>query len=59
MIEEAFKRAQKDMDKGVNAYHVLVILTDGEISDKLETQKSIDKCKDVPLTIVIIGISNQ
>lgn len=39
-------------------YHILLILTDGEIHDMRETKDLIVECSDYPLSIIIIGIGS-
>lgn len=41
-----------------NIYHILMIMTDGSISDTQETVDAIIKCTVLPINIVIIGIGN-
>jgi hypothetical protein len=43
----------------VQKYFVLLILTDGDISDKKETIAEIVKASTLPLSIVIVGIGNE
>eukprot|EP01006_Ploeotia_vitrea_P046887 TRINITY_DN67071_c1_g3_i3.p1 TRINITY_DN67071_c1_g3~~TRINITY_DN67071_c1_g3_i3.p1 ORF type:complete len:764 (-),score=159.11 TRINITY_DN67071_c1_g3_i3:273-2564(-) len=52
---------KKTMDKikgDKTKYTILLILTDGEIMDFQETVKLINAAKDLPLSIVIVGIGN-
>ena len=42
-----------------NIYTVLLILTDGEINDFSETTQLVDRCKMLPISIIIIGIGNS
>lgn len=41
---------------GQQAYHILLILTDGAVSDINETKRAIRSVSDAPLSIVIVGI---
>jgi len=42
----------------IRMYHILLILTDGEIHDMNETKDLIVECSKYPLSIIIIGIGN-
>ncbi|KAL3622773.1 Protein BONZAI 3 [Castilleja foliolosa] len=39
-------------------YHVLLIITDGVVSDLQETINSVVKASDLPLSILIVGVGN-
>ena len=41
---------------GMQAYHILLILTDGAVSDINQTKRAIRAASDAPLSIVIVGI---
>ena len=43
---------------GQQAYHILLILTDGAVSDIQETKRAIKSASDAPLSIVIVGIGS-
>ena len=43
---------------GQQAYHILLILTDGAVSDINQTKEAIRAASDAPLSIVIVGIGN-
>jgi hypothetical protein len=43
---------------GQQAYHILLILTDGAVSDVQRTKRAIAAASDAPLSIVIVGIGN-
>ena len=43
---------------GKQAYHILLILTDGAVSNINETKEAIRSVADAPLSIVIVGIGN-
>lgn len=40
-------------------YHILLILTDGEIHDMEETKNIIIKASSLPLSIIIVGVGNE
>jgi len=42
-----------------NNYHVLLIITDGKISDREETIRSIVKASFLPISIIIVGVGND
>jgi len=44
--------------KGAN-YHVLLIITDGKISDREETIRTIVKASFLPISIIIVGVGND
>lgn len=39
-------------------YHILLIITDGEIHDMKQTKDLIVECSDYPLSIIIVGVGN-
>jgi len=43
---------------GQQAYKILLILTDGAVTDIEETKRAISAASDAPLSIVIVGIGN-
>jgi Copine/C2 domain len=43
---------------GKQSYKVLLILTDGEVTDIAQTKRSIHAASDAPLSIVIVGIGH-
>ena len=40
-------------------YNILLILTDGEIHDMIETKRLIVEASDLPLSIIIIGVGME
>ena len=40
-------------------YHILLILTDGQMHDIRETIDLIVECSNYPLSIIIVGIGNE
>eukprot|EP01080_Neovahlkampfia_damariscottae_P009874 gene9874-2196_t len=44
--------------KEISSYHILLIITDGEISDLKKTKSQIIKACEYPLSIVIVGVGN-
>jgi len=42
-----------------SAYHILMILTDGDITDKQETIAAIVRASHVPMSIIIIGVGDE
>jgi len=47
---------QKEMEQ---TYHVLLILTDGEIHDMQQTIQLIVQSSRTPLSVIIIGVGNE
>jgi len=45
-------------NQGLKIYHILLILTDGEIHDMRKTKDLIVECSHYPLSIIIVGIGN-
>ena len=56
----AAARSKLDMCQrtGQQCYKVLLILTDGAVTDVEETKRSIQAASDAPLSIVIVGVGN-
>ncbi|ORX58526.1 Copine-domain-containing protein [Piromyces finnis] len=52
------EQMQNNEGKG-NNYHVLLIITDGKISDREETIRSIVKASFLPISIIIVGVGND
>lgn len=50
--QEEFKRI------GKQSYRVLLIVTDGEVTDIEQTKRAISAASDAPLSIVIVGVGN-
>lgn len=62
VIETAAARARSAEEqaakKGQQAYSILLILTDGAVSDATATARTLDAVSDSPLSIVIVGVGN-
>ena len=43
---------------GKQHYHILLILTDGAVTDVMQTKAAIQAASDAPMSIVIVGIGN-
>ncbi|MGL4951706.1 MAG: VWA domain-containing protein, partial [Mycoplasma sp.] len=56
IIRATIKRI-KNSNKGLN-YYILLILTDGEITDMQETIEAIIDASSLPLSIIIVGIGD-
>ena len=54
----ARSRQQEYKRIGKQAYNILLILTDGSVTDVEATKRSIQAASDAPLSIVIVGIGN-
>ncbi|CAD8192936.1 unnamed protein product [Paramecium pentaurelia] len=57
-LQKAMEMAQKCKDQGSENYHVLLILTDGQTDDMLESIDDIIASSYLPLSIIIIGIGD-
>eukprot|EP00977_Amphora_coffeiformis_P015198 scaffold4442_cov125-Amphora_coffeaeformis.AAC.29 len=51
-------RHQQGLQVGTQAYRVLLILTDGAVTDVESTKLAIQEANDAPLSIVIVGIGD-
>jgi len=51
--------APKNTNSPLHKYHILTIITDGEISDMEKTKREIIKATDTPLSIIIVGVGNN
>jgi Copine/C2 domain len=53
---QSFQRAQQT--KGQQSYTILLIVTDGAVSDPSRTAASLDRASDAPLSVVIVGVGS-
>ena len=51
--------AYMEQNKDSQMYHILLMLTDGQIHDKRETIDLIVECSFHPLSIIIVGIGDE
>jgi hypothetical protein len=51
-------KQEESLRIGKQSYKVLLILTDGEVTDIEQTKRAIRAASDAPLSIVIVGIGN-
>lgn len=62
VIETAAARAQSSLDdalrKGLQSYTILLILTDGAVTNVQETATSLDRISDKPISVVVVGVGN-
>jgi hypothetical protein len=62
VIEAAAARAtctsKKTDEKGQQAYSILLILTDGAVSDVQATAASLNQASDAPISVVIVGVGD-
>ena len=54
----ARSKQEESLRNGKQSYKILLILTDGEVSDIEQTKRAIHAASDAPLSIVIVGIGN-
>jgi uncharacterized protein YegL len=62
VIECAAARAASSLEaaqrRGQQTYTILLIVTDGEVSDVTATAQCLDKVSNAPLSVVIVGVGN-
>ncbi|OMO61283.1 C2 calcium-dependent membrane targeting, partial [Corchorus capsularis] len=58
VIHMAARMAGDATSNGVNKYFVLLIITDGVLSDIQETIDALVRASDLPLSILIVGVGN-
>ena len=62
VIQTAAARAKSQQQAartaGKQAYGILLIVTDGAVSDMQQTANAMNACSDAPLSIVIVGVGN-
>ncbi|KAG1338572.1 Protein BONZAI 3 [Cocos nucifera] len=56
VINKAAAIASESLSYSHNKYFVLLIITDGVITDAVETKDAIVKASDLPLSILIVGV---
>jgi hypothetical protein len=64
ILRKAIAKAQENKDKFLNGeadleYTILMMMTDGEITDFSKTKKVLSEANDIPLSIIIVGIGNE
>ncbi|PWA89020.1 calcium-dependent phospholipid-binding Copine family protein [Artemisia annua] len=58
IINQAAEIAGQSLSTNSNKYFVLLIITDGEITDIQETKDALVRASDLPLSILIVGVGN-
>ncbi|XP_062180385.1 protein BONZAI 3-like [Phragmites australis] len=58
VINKAAEIASQSLQCANNKYFVLLIITDGVLTDIQETKDSIVRASDLPLSILIVGVGN-
>ncbi|KAI4378866.1 hypothetical protein MLD38_016290 [Melastoma candidum] len=56
VINEAAHIVSQSLYSGYNKYHVLLIITDGVLTDLQETKDALVWASDLPLSILIVGV---
>lgn len=59
LIKEAIKIIETDENKKNRNYHILLILTDGDINDIDDSAALLSKFSSLPFSVLIIGIGNN
>ena len=58
VVDQATSAQRNFMNERTRDYSVLLILTDGAITDMDETVKQIEKAQKLPISIIIVGVGN-
>ncbi|KAF4082832.1 hypothetical protein AMELA_G00132760 [Ameiurus melas] len=58
IISRIGKQAGKEPIKDASKYHILLILTDGVVTDMADTREAIVRASYQPLSIIIVGVGN-
>lgn len=58
VVDQATSAQRNFMNERTREYSVLLILTDGAITDMDETVKQIEKAQKLPISIIIVGVGN-
>jgi hypothetical protein len=58
VISSAMTTANASLNKNPGVYTILLIMTDGAISDFAETKKKIQEATKLPLSIIIVGVGS-
>jgi flavin-binding protein dodecin len=63
VIDQAAARARQSFQrvqqmKGQQSYTILLIVTDGAVSDPARTVAALDRASDAPLSVVIVGVGS-
>jgi hypothetical protein len=59
ILEEGIKSAKSTWSNKLNVYHVLIILTDGELHDFDASADKLKEMSNLPISTVFIGIGNE
>ncbi|XP_024978767.1 protein BONZAI 3 isoform X2 [Cynara cardunculus var. scolymus] len=58
IVNQAAEIAAQSLSQNSNKYFVLLIITDGVLSDLQETKDALVRASDLPLSILIVGVGN-
>jgi Copine len=62
VMEMAAARAASSLEaakqRGLQSYTILLIVTDGEVSDRQATARCLDQISSAPLSVVIVGVGD-
>ena len=58
VINEVNSKIKKNQNQNQLNYYILLIISDGEISDIIKTIDSIIESSKLPLSIIVIGIGD-
>ncbi|PON73991.1 Protein BONZAI [Parasponia andersonii] len=58
VVDRAAQIASQSLSHHGNKYFVLLIITDGVLTDLQETKEALVKASDLPLSVLIVGVGN-
>ena len=56
VMQAAAVRAKRSKDEGLGQYHILLIITDGSISNMGETRRKLSVYQSLPFSIIFVGV---
>ena len=59
VINNTKSQVQSLINSGRMTYFILMIITDGQISDMEKTKEAIVECSELPMSIIIVGVGDE
>lgn len=59
VIAKGKEAAKETKDKNIEGYHVLVVLTDGELYDFDASAKELKECASLPISVLFVGVGKE